>query len=125
MSRRRVLLSVFLGYATVLAAVTLTPRAAPVAEPAQHGGFSDFVGNIVLFVPFGLLIPMIWPHLRSLKLIVIAAGICSISIETLQLLVPGRLASASDVPLNILGALTGAVLVLEFLDQRTHKRTHR
>jgi glycopeptide antibiotics resistance protein len=119
MSRLSLLRSLLLGYAAAIAALTLTPRAASVAPyPPESGGLSDFVGNIALFVPLGLLLPLIWPRLRSLSPIVVIAAGCSVAIELFQLVIPGRSASVNDVTLNILGALTGAVLFFEFLDHR-------
>ena len=71
-------------------------------------------GNVLLFIPLGFLIPLIWRRLRFRNVILIAVGV-SIGIETLQYIsrVWGsyRLADINDVILNSLGACVGLVFV--------------
>jgi glycopeptide antibiotics resistance protein len=72
----------------------------------------SLVGNIALFIPLGWLLPMIWPQLRSLQGVVVAAAACSIAIELVQFLIPGRSPTTDDVLLNTLGGLIGAIMFL-------------
>jgi glycopeptide antibiotics resistance protein len=119
MSRLSVLRSLLLAYAAAIVAIALTPRALSIQPyPPKPGGLSDFVGNIALFVPLGLLIPLIWPQLRSLTPVAVIAAGSSATIELLQLVIPGRSPSLQDIALNTLGAVIGAILFLEILDNR-------
>ena len=71
-------------------------------------------GNVLLFFPLGILIPLIWRRLRYWNVILIAIAV-SFSIEALQYVsrVWGsyRLADINDVILNTLGACVGLAVV--------------
>lgn len=75
----------------------------------------QLAGNIVMFVPMGLLLPALDTRRRSLGRLAIAALAASISIELLQLVlrlagVMSRSIDVDDVILNTLGALLGWAL---------------
>lgn len=64
------------------------------------------VGNIVWFVPFGFLVPLIWQKLKSY--VVIPLGFClSLIIEVSQLVSGKGMFEIDDLVLNILGAAIG------------------
>jgi glycopeptide antibiotics resistance protein len=125
-SRSRFFATILVLYGLVVAAITLTPgteSAPPSWIPFTQiydvlngpgGAYADagqLLGNIVLFVPLGWLLPMTWPSLRSPLRIVAVGAACSAAIELSQLLViVGRSPSVDDIILNILGALIGAVM---------------
>jgi glycopeptide antibiotics resistance protein len=72
----------------------------------------QLLGNIVMFVPFGVLLPAIGARYRSLGHFTLAALTASISIELLQLIlrlagVMSRSIDVDDVILNTAGALIG------------------
>jgi glycopeptide antibiotics resistance protein len=71
-------------------------------------------GNVLLFIPLGLLLPLVWPRLRFWKAIQIAIAV-SVSIEVLQYASRAwgsyRLADVNDVVLNVLGASVGLIVV--------------
>lgn len=70
----------------------------------------EFIANIALFVPFGALVAMAWPSLQAWK--VIAAGAAtSIVIELVQIALPTRFPTVSDVIANTLGAAVGFAVV--------------
>jgi glycopeptide antibiotics resistance protein len=69
-------------------------------------------GNVVLFVPFGVLLPIIWARFHSLKQLLLAAALASLGIELLQLALGlagllSRSIDVDDVVLNTLGAAVG------------------
>jgi glycopeptide antibiotics resistance protein len=116
-------------YVVALAWVTLRPRPSSFQPPAEWIPFNNIInvlregrsvsyedagqllGNIALFVPFGWLVPMLWPRLRSFWMIVILAAATSLAIEVAQwLFLFGRQSSVDDVILNTVGALVGAVM---------------
>ena len=70
-------------------------------------------GNFFLFFPLGILIPLVWRHLRFWSGIQIAIALSS-SIELVQYLSRGwmnRSADVNDVLLNVFGASLGLALV--------------
>ena len=75
---------------------------------------SDVVFNVLAYLPFGAALVMAWPAgwSRSVKIgvtLVLAAGL-SISVETAQMWLPTRYASAVDTLANLAGTLSGALL---------------
>lgn len=81
--------------------------ASALRNPNTALGMVNLFGNVAMFVPLGLLLPLAtrwrWP---------IAAAVCvaaSVGIEIVQLL-SGRSADIDDVLLNSLGAVLGAAL---------------
>ena len=69
----------------------------------------NFLGNIGIFIPIGLLVPLIWRC--SLKKTVLIGFLCSLSIELIQIPLP-RCTDIDDLWMNTLGALIGALLYL-------------
>lgn len=65
--------------------------------------------NILLFVPFGLLAPMIWQSMGKLRSVLFGALGFTLLIEVSQLL-NFRSTDIDDVILNVLGAMVGFVL---------------
>lgn len=70
----------------------------------------EFVANIALFVPFGLLLAWGWPRLHFWQIVALGAA-SSITIELVQILLPTRFPTLSDVIANTLGAAFGWLLV--------------
>ncbi|WP_233254253.1 VanZ family protein [Salipaludibacillus keqinensis] len=72
-------------------------------------------GNVILFIPFGLLFPIVverirkWKRATSIILTVILAMMLSVFIEVNQYIFTYRVANVDDVILNTLGGLIGAV----------------
>ncbi|HEY0118834.1 MAG TPA: VanZ family protein [Cellulomonas sp.] len=128
-SRARVATRVVLGvYLVGLAVITMMPEPSDtqafgwvrraIARVAGSTGIPltfavvEAVGNVLLFVPFGLLFgllrgPRRWPW------ILLAGSATSAAIETVQLAIPGRWTTLQDWILNTLGTAVGlAVLTL-------------
>ncbi|PFV72341.1 hypothetical protein COL05_26520 [Bacillus sp. AFS059628] len=72
-------------------------------------GSTTYLLNIVLFMPFGFLLPAIWPQFRKMKNTVCAGFFFSLAIELNQLL-NNRITDIDDVFTNTLGAIIGYVL---------------
>lgn len=70
----------------------------------------EFVSNIVMFVPFGLLITFLWPGGWNWWRMLLLGAATSTFIEVTQLIIPGRVTALSDVIANSAGALIGAVV---------------
>lgn len=140
---RELLLVMFVLYLSALAAVTLSPNRSSRLLAAGSGGIEvrprlaslicssvnlpaastphafcvhNARGNVMLFFPLGILLPLVWPRLRFWRGMLIAIAL-SCSIEILQYLSSAwgsyRAADVNDVILNVAGA--GVGLALAFL----------
>ncbi|WP_445490677.1 VanZ family protein [Niallia sp. 03133] len=66
------------------------------------------IGNILMFVPFGFLFPAIYKRRFKMIVTIMAAALCSLSIELTQYyFTMDRAADIDDLILNILGAICG------------------
>ncbi|MET9852810.1 VanZ family protein [Streptomyces sp. NPDC006450] len=141
--RALAMLAAFVGtvlFSVVLARLTLEPSAASVAlvhsnvQPghsisAYLDGASTFEavrqlgGNLLLGLPFGVLLPVLMPPARGL-LRVAAVTICLMTlVELIQgALVTGRVFDIDDVILNTTGALLGYLLIGRRLGRAVHPR---
>jgi glycopeptide antibiotics resistance protein len=73
----------------------------------------QFVGNLLLLLPVGLLAPIAIPALDGWIRVLVVGFALSVAIELAQLWIPNRMADVDDVLLNVTGALAGyAVLNL-------------
>ncbi|WP_199819848.1 VanZ family protein [Streptomyces sp. NRRL S-118] len=130
------------AFAVLLARLTLEPSVA--SEPLTHSNlrpgdsirdylaqpaFRDTVkqlgGNIVLGVPFGLLLPVVFPRARGLVRVVVLTAVVMVLVELTQgALVTGRAFDIDDVLLNCTGALLGYLLLGRRLGRYVHPRRH-
>ena len=72
--------------------------------------FAQAFNNALLFVPLGVLAPMRWPAIRKARRVAGLAALVALTVESLQFARGGRVASASDVVLAILGGAVGYAL---------------
>lgn len=129
--RRSALEASLILYAGALSAVTLFPVAIgfgrgdvsfnlvpmrSLLEVASIGAGQisrQILGNVVLFVPLGLLAPALWPRFRSARGVALLGLTASLAIETTQFiqatagLARLRAVDIDDVLLNVVGALIG------------------
>ncbi len=66
----------------------------------------DILGNVVLFVPLGLLARLAWPRQR-LWVLLLWSGLLALLVQLAQLFLPSRDASLQDVLWNLLGVILG------------------
>ena len=81
----------------------------------------NFLGNVILFVPFGLIIPLLW-NISGKKTLLIGFGI-SLFIEICQLFLT-RGTDVDDLILNTTGVLLG-ILIHGFLQKHCGKLTEK
>jgi glycopeptide antibiotics resistance protein len=93
-----------------LASLTCSSAILPRAPNARTFCVQNAAGNVLLFFPLGILLPLVWRQLRFWRGIQIAIAL-SISIELVQYLSGYRSADVNDVILNVLGAFLSLVLV--------------
>lgn len=74
--------------------------------PFQSVGIMTYVLNMIMFLPLGFLIPLIWEQYRNLLKILIIGFSFSLSIELCQLF-NRRNTDIDDLMMNTLGAVAG------------------
>ncbi|WP_035343957.1 VanZ family protein [Halalkalibacter hemicellulosilyticus] len=80
-----------------------------VFSPSLVDPIRILIGNIVLFLPFGFLVPALFSQLRKLIVVMVLGCLTSISIEVSQFVFTHRVANIDDVILNTLGVLIGYI----------------
>lgn len=81
---------------------------------ASRTVFMDIVLNILLFVPFGMMLPVLF--LRLPRILVVPLGLLgSVCIEGVQYLTRLGMADVDDLINNTIGALLGLILYLLFI----------
>jgi glycopeptide antibiotics resistance protein len=130
--RRTVPALLFVGYAVGVIAVTIFPITPPSPEPmAIHYvpfvvDAPSFVLNVVLFVPFGVLVPLLRPAADAYRQLACRALATSAGIELTQLVLGVVLGSRRTVDVNDLIANTaGAVAGLLVLRLAVPVAAHR
>lgn len=92
--------------------------AAPAREAAEQLG-----GNLLLGVPFGVLLPVLLPRTRGLLRVALATAVVMTLVELVQgALVTGRAFDVDDVVLNTAGALLGYLLLGRRASRAVHPR---
>lgn len=127
-------------FAVVLARITLEPSPASVAlthsnlHPgrslrayAEQAQWRDAVkqlgGNVLLGVPFGVLVPVLAPRARGVLRVLALTALVMLMVELVQgALVTGRAFDVDDVILNTTGALAGWLLLGRRLGRGVHRR---
>jgi glycopeptide antibiotics resistance protein len=83
----------------------------------------DGLGNLVVFMPLGAALDYALrdkrgPTLRRIGIITLLGALLSVSYETIQLWIPGRVTAIDDVIINTTGTALGAVLVIALRSRR-------
>jgi glycopeptide antibiotics resistance protein len=98
-----------------IATLTCASASLPAGSRARHFCMYNAKGNILLFLPLGFLLPLVWRRLGFWKGLQIALGL-SVSIEVLQLVSRAwgsyRATDVNDVILNVAGACIGLAIAL-------------
>lgn len=137
------MLAAFAGtvvFAVLLARLTLEPSAASeslthsnlrpgdsirdyLAQPAFRDTVKQLGGNIVLGLPFGMLLPVLVPRARGLLRVMAVTVLVMLLVESAQgALVVGRAFDIDDVLLNTAGAVLGYLLIGRRLGRAVHPR---
>ncbi|MFJ4690498.1 VanZ family protein [Streptomyces sp. NPDC088766] len=131
------------GFAVVLARLTLEPSPASEAlvhsnlrpgqslrayldQPELRDAVKQIGGNLLLGVPFGVLVPVVAPRARGLVRVLLLTASVMLLVEFAQgALVTGRAFDVDDVILNTTGALIGYLLVGRRMSRAVHARERR
>ncbi|MEW1647364.1 VanZ family protein [Streptomyces sp. NPDC091219] len=128
------------AFAVVLAKLTLEPSPASKAlvhtnlhpgrslkayldQPALRDAVKQIGGNVVLGIPFGVLVPVLAPRARGMLRVLLLTATVMLLVEFAQgALITGRAFDIDDVILNTSGALVGWVLLGRRLGRAVHAR---
>ncbi len=128
------------AFAVVLARLTLEPSPASAAlvhsnlrpgdslrayldQPELRDAVKQIGGNILLGVPFGVLVPVVAPRARGLLRVLLLTATVMLMVEFAQgAVVTGRAFDIDDVILNTTGALIGYLLVGRRMSRAVHAR---
>ncbi|MEU6196190.1 VanZ family protein [Streptomyces sp. NPDC047061] len=131
------------AFAVVLAQLTLDPSPASVSiahtnlhpgatlriyldQPAFRDAVKQIGGNVLLGVPFGILVPVLAPGARGVLRVLLLTAIVMLLVEMAQgALVAGRAFDVDDVILNTTGALVGWLLLGRRLGRAVHARKRK
>lgn len=69
--------------------------------------FTNIIGNVIGFIPYGFILPIIHRGLRSSLLIILSGFALSLCVETIQLITKVGCFDVDDLILNTLGAALG------------------
>lgn len=72
----------------------------------------EVLGNIALFVPIGLLLPLLWRRFEKFYVLVYSCLLISLIIELSQLAIPMRATDIDDLIMNTIGGMIGYLLYL-------------
>lgn len=73
----------------------------------QKAVFANIAGNVLLFVPFGAILPVLRKRMRSLGKMAALSAALSLAIELLQLATRSGAFDVDDILLNTLGGILG------------------
>lgn len=141
---REIVIAILFGWSLIVVALTLFPlqiifydwharfNLIPFASIFQlmrdtpiTVAFENIVGNLVLFIPLGFLLPMLFKQLRRLGAVLWRMALVSVVIEAVQLITGVRAVDVDDVILNVAGAAIGfsVFLLLARLWGRSRRAT--
>ncbi|URJ46018.1 VanZ family protein [Paenibacillus polymyxa] len=69
----------------------------------------NLLGNIGVFIPFGILVPIIWVSMRRIGSLLLTIVIALVILEVSQMLLGAGTMDVDDIILNVLGVLCGRV----------------
>lgn len=75
----------------------------------------QILGNVLVFMPFGILLPEVWKRTRNMRSVIFAAVSVSLTLELAQLIFKLGLFEFDDMFHNTLGAVLGYGLWRKFL----------
>ena len=79
-------------------------------ESLRQEALINLFGNILLFLPYGYLLPKLFPSCRKAVLLLALTLLVILAVETLQLLTLRGIFDVDDILLNVLGVFSCYVL---------------
>jgi glycopeptide antibiotics resistance protein len=92
--------------------------------PLNDGLEISTILNIILFMPFGFLLPTLWTKYRRLLPTLCSGILFSIIIEIAQLFIPFRASDITDLIMNTLGTICGWI-IFNIISKIFHKLANK
>ncbi|MFJ6217012.1 VanZ family protein [Streptomyces sp. NPDC092296] len=126
------------AFAAVLARLTLTPSPASVPlshsnlhpgeslrlylhQPSVRDAVKQIGGNLLLGLPFGVLLPVLFPRVRGPLRVLLVTAAVMLLVELVQgAVIVGRSFDVDDVILNTTGAVLGYLLLGRWISRAVH-----
>ena len=90
----------------------------PLVHLFEYGSVRDMiwnvVGNTVMFIPSGIILPVVYRKLNSFRKVIAVGALISLCIEFLQLPFASRASDIDDLLLNTLGVAAGYGIYMIF-----------
>lgn len=136
---RRATVGILVLYAAAVVAITIFPiRVHPASYWAGESFMTmvhwipgdvdgpSFTLNVIMFIPFGVLLPLLWPAADGLRAIGLRALTASAAIESVQLVLGLTLGSrrtidVNDLIANTAGALAGLLILRLAVPSAEHR----
>ncbi len=86
--------------------------------------FLNILGNVIAFVPYGILLPIMMKHFRSFVSILINGLLFTVCIETVQLMFRVGSFDVDDIIMNISGIIIGYFIykIVRFINKRIENK---
>lgn len=84
------------------------------SETGMRNSLRNLIGNILVFMPLGFFIPLLFDKFNNLKKVLKVGCLSSLAIELSQLFVGSNVCDIDDVIYNTLGALVGFICYKTF-----------
>ena len=81
-------------------------------QEVAENGLQNIGGNIVVFVPYGLLLPLAFNRMREVRKLLLAVFLTSLCFESIQLVFDVGSFDVDDLVLNTLGGTIGYLFFL-------------
>lgn len=135
-----VAVAAMVAFAAALARITLQPSPASEAlthsnlhpgrslrayldQPELRDAARQIGGNLLLGVPFGILLPVVLPRARGILRVLALTAVVMLLVELVQgALITGRAFDIDDVLLNTTGAMVGYLLLGRRMGRAVHPR---
>lgn len=88
----------------------------------------NIIGNFALFIPTGIILPLIYKNINTLKRVVLTGAAISLAIEIIQLPFAVRASDVDDLILNTAGCLAGYglyALVKRIMQMILRQKSHK
>ncbi len=93
-------------------------------EPLKVG-IANTLGNVLLFIPLGIFLPLLWMRFRSIKSVLLAISFTSLLIEITQLLTATGVFDVDDILLNTFGGVIGYAIFTTTANARQTEATKK
>lgn len=94
----------------------------------KYSGFlhtlTNIFGNILIFIPYGILLPEIFPKYRKMTKVFLLSFVTSFFVEFTQFFI-GRSVDIDDLILNVFGSIIGYLIWKKFLRYKFAKKKRK